>query len=415
MKRKKKKQLAFTLVEMLVVVAIIAVLIALLLPALARAREAARNTSCKNNLRQFGIGFHEFANNDPQERYCTGAYDFRRDGCPDTWGWVADLVNIGAARPGEMLCPTNTLKALEKVNDMLGRDTTDAKDGAPASRLETGQCFLNGLSWGGTTTDSVERADFIARTMFDKGYNTNYVASWYLVRGGLKFEPGIFPLVSISESTSGGDSYKGIAMTTGPLTRRVVESSRVVSSNIPLLGDAAPGDPSEAVLAMSVTKDPSLNTLLNDDQENRTYLEAGVRLAESFNDGPAQWNDTDRIVLMPHSTPVAAQMECEDSPQGCLPATTSNGTWLQDTRDWYAVHGSGNKLACNILMADGSVKEFIDANGDSYLNPGFPVDPTLASHAAIGYKDGTVELHPKDIFSGIFLTGDVGKSTDFED
>ena len=77
----------FSLVELMVVIAIIAVLAALLLPALSRARESARNSSCKNNLRQFGMGMEEFANSDPQERLCTGAYDFRRDGCPDTWGW----------------------------------------------------------------------------------------------------------------------------------------------------------------------------------------------------------------------------------------------------------------------------------------------------------------------------------------
>lgn len=413
---KKRKRFAFTLVEMLVVIAIIAILVAMVLPALARAREAARSSSCKNNLRQFGIGMHAFANSDPQERFCSGAYDFRRDGCPDTWGWVADLVNIGAASPGEMLCPTNPLTALEKVNDMLGRDTTDAKDGAPPSRLAVGACNLGGTSWGGTATDTPERADFIARTMFEKGYSTNYVASWYLVRSGLKFEPGSDPVVSISRAMSGGSSYKGVAMTTGPLTRRIVESSRIVSSNIPLLGDAAPGDPSEAVLAMSVAKDPLLNTLGNDDPESKTYLEAGVRLGESFNDGPAQWNETDKIELMPELTAVQPQMQCESSTEGCLPANSSNGTWLQDTRDWYAVHGSGNKQGCNILMADGSVKEFNDTNGDKYLNPGFPIPTGLsdAVYAGIGYRDSTVELHPKDIFSGVFLTADSGKSRDFE-
>ncbi len=363
----------FTLVELLVVIMIIGVLIGIAFPAFVAVRKAARQTQCKANLRQFAICLLNKSANSPDGSYCTGAFDFVRDGAFDQYGWVSDCIAQDVV-PGQILCPSSVCLGSEKLN-LDSSNTSPGESKAPPARRNVG--FRNAGDFGGDVIAA------LAANVVD-GYNTNYASSWHMVRS----EP-----IFINNGTAGGlkDWYdsNGNQRCLGPLTLRQLDAGDVPAPSVPLLGCATQGDVDQS----SGTGDGVLGLNIS----AAIGLVVGTPVAESFNDGPSFSNDSDAVLGVGGGVPRQSFLNQRYPAVGDLPVS---GQVLQDTRDWFAYH-NGN---VNLVFADGSVRTVEDVNKDGYINPGFAVDGS-ATAVRTGYLSSEVEANPWEVYPGVLLKG----------
>lgn len=210
--------------------------------------------------------------------YCSGAFNWVSDRSVTDVGWVADMVRDGI-EPGKMLCPSNPGQVSQTFIDLLNADasafdtcldrTGSEPFAEPDGTVVTNPCRQ--IIEDAMAPLSKERHKLVFEKIYDKGFNTNYTASWFLVRSGLLLDEN----GNLKKTNSTCDaSTTSLNSTIGPLNQAWADSSGVPSGSVPLLGCGAPAPAilqHEVVVAVAVASaDVAQNSL--DQHSDEDYI-----------------------------------------------------------------------------------------------------------------------------------------------
>src|SRR6185295_2665534 len=101
-----------------------------------------------------------------------------------------------------------------------------------------------------------QEAKWLWENMLSKGYGTNYMTHWFLVRGGprLKLNSGNHEY-PVNDSATPAYYIKALNGTIGPISRNIIDNSPHTSARIPLMGCSNIGDAGDGILEESIVDD----------------------------------------------------------------------------------------------------------------------------------------------------------------
>ncbi|MGI9473212.1 MAG: DUF1559 domain-containing protein, partial [Rubripirellula sp.] len=270
------------------------------------------------------------------------------------------LVNRGTL-VGEMLCPSNGATTSKAIEQMLTMPYAQFGDQSCVDRLgrdsytdEMGQEVKNiarKIHDQQISPLTEERSSLVNVKMLEQGYNTNFAATWFLVRSDVRLDDE-GNLTAGDAKCSDFDS-KGLNVTKGPLTTRLLDSGKTPSNTVPLLCDASASGFLSASVGEILSGSFYTTPIVGGPIGNR-------RRVDNDADGTPE---TDNSFFM--SVPAFDGSTARSGADGWLKA------WNFDTRQDYRGMAPVHQGVVNVLMADGSIRGLLDENNDGFINNGF--------------------------------------------